>query len=197
MTSFVTHARMLKGFSAVVLVVLMMSHPSTATDLYSVTDLGSLSNDDDVLLKTFGSGLVDGCRDGATGLNDRGQVVGNYSETAPDSGEIGTRGFLWTNGQMVDIRSPYPHFDFHELWTAGINNKGHIAANVSLRCTAALSIPGPPLFFSSPGVFTDLSAKVPAQNWVGAEASAINNRDQMVGMLSMFSVSEGGPAQAF
>jgi probable HAF family extracellular repeat protein len=160
-----------------------MSYPAPAADVYSVTDLGSLSS---AGLEFLSSGFLV-CGNGAIGLNNRGQVVGNYAEAGlASNGEIGTRGFLWSNGQMVDIGSPNPHFSFQELWTAGINDKGHIAANLSFRCTASIPIPGPPVFFSSPGVFVDLSVKLPQQNWVGAEASGINDRDQIVGTFIGF-----------
>jgi probable HAF family extracellular repeat protein len=183
------HARQSRVFWPMVLVMALMSYHSTAANLYSVSDLGTLSNDNNFDFEICGAG--------ATGLNDRGQVVGNYTETELFTGETGTRGFLWANGQMNDIGSPNPHFAFQEILTAGINNKGHIAAYLSLRCTAALHVPGPPVFFSSPGVFTDLSVRLPQQNWVGAVASGINDRDQIVGTFSGFFHQPQEPDLAF
>jgi probable HAF family extracellular repeat protein len=95
---------------AVVAAVLMGTGPATGQPAspgqqYSITDLGTLPS---------------GNESGATGINNRGQVVG-YSGTAS-----GSHAFLWQDGKMTDLGT-LPGGDFS--MANDINDRGQVVGS--------------------------------------------------------------------
>lgn len=78
--------RVVHAVAAVILlsIVLLVSGPAFAETRYRITDLGDLPGGDDFSV--------------AAGISESGLVVG-WS-----SAETGTRGFLWDDGELIDLR---------------------------------------------------------------------------------------------
>ena len=121
-----------------------------------ITDLGTLEGSIDSL---------------ATGINNKGQVIG-YADTVSQ-----THAFLWQNGQMTDLGLLA---DSSLSAANGINNKGQvvgIANKLNLH-----TYPFTHAFLWQNGQLTDLNTLLPAESgWVLAEATAINDKGQIIG----------------
>lgn len=94
------------------LISLAASIPALATVQYTVTDLGALS----------------GGRSWATGINDKGQVVG-YADTDSPGGRSGdNHAFLYSNGVMTDLGT----LGGYSSEAYGINSSGQVVGYADL-----------------------------------------------------------------
>lgn len=133
----------------------------------------------------------------ATGINDKGQVIG----------QCGDRAFLWENGRMRDLgtlRPPYgPDYD---IAPSCINNRGQIVGTLFLYSNGTYIAEERRAFMwsggrlhllmgteSSPFQGTSLS------EFTDSEAAAINDRGEVVGTAGWTSNNIGpeGPRHAF
>jgi probable HAF family extracellular repeat protein len=112
--------------------------------------------------------LPGGSRSTATGINNRGQVVG-FSDVG---GGI-THPFLWQHGRMTDLGSPTDG----SAWAQWINNKGEITGNAAFR-DPTLSAPS---FVWSRGSFTPIA--LPGEP--SMEVHQINDGGQVVGTAAL------------
>jgi uncharacterized membrane protein len=166
----------------------MLSDPSAGAASYWVTDLGTLS--DTVNNNTCGAE--------PTGINNQDQVVGNYAiSLGTGNPYFGAHGFLWDNAKLSQLGASYAS-QFPQLTVTGINNRGHIIANVGEPCVPLIG--GAifrQLFFGDKQTITDLAVKLPAQNWVGARLSGINDNDRIVRTLGYYVLGSPPPLEAF
>ena len=110
-----------------------------------------------VIRPIAGSGIA------ASGINDRGQVVGTTSVVEDTGQYVPAHGFLWQRGRMTDLGANF------QPWA--INNKGHILARVYTPENAARFV------LWRDGVVTDIGN-------LGGDfvfAMALNDRDEVVG----------------
>lgn len=124
-----------------------------AASHYSITDLGTLG----------------GLESGATGINNRGQVVGSSSIAISPLNKNDTEelhAFLYSNGRMIDLGT----LGGPSSIANGINNKGQVVGNSQTSCTYHA-------FLYSDGQMKDIGT-------LGGEfafANAINDAGQVVG----------------
>jgi probable HAF family extracellular repeat protein len=102
----------------------------------------------------------------ATGLNNRGEVVGSWS------GEVGQHGFYWRDGRLVDLNDQvYPNAGYVEA--SGINDRSQI---VGIYSDAVVE--GFHAFVLERGRMRDVEGPPGAQH---VFASFINDRGQILG----------------
>jgi uncharacterized membrane protein len=112
-----------------------------------------------------------GVSSGATGINDRGQVIGNWT-TAKNQG----RGVIWHRGIPRDIGiAPGNTYTYY----IAINNAGYTVARVGA---------GRSYLRSPQGAFRDLGY-LPATDPI-TDAQAVNNRNQVAGATGPLSFPE-------
>lgn len=114
----------------------------------------------------------------ATGVNERGQVVGDYRDAA---GRF--HGFIWDDGQFVTFDVPFPNASGTAL--TAINNGGQIVGFYS--DTAGQAHP----FLYDNGVLTPLEFP----NAQFTSVSDINERGQIAGTYTLDAVN--GPSHGF
>ena len=137
------------AFYALQLLLLM---PLSAAQIFSVTDLGTLGGD----------------YSGATGINERGEVVG-YSDIADHSA---VHAFVWTrHGGMQDLNPP----EITQSLATGINDLGHVVG--------VATFPVGPDHFQSHAVLWTKQKGIKDLGILGNTSTAfgINDRDQVVG----------------
>ena len=106
-------------------------------------------------------GTLGGLFSAATGINDRGQVVG-YSQTADGQDHA----FLWQDGRMTDLG-----YDFGPVTAFQINNRGQISG-------AMATATGIHAFLLSHGTLTNLGALAGGYS----AATGINDHSWIVGI---------------
>jgi uncharacterized membrane protein len=126
--------------------------------------------------------------------------VGNYFVDPDPTAEYGgwTHGFLWNDGEMTEVASSL--VGSQKLSVAGINNRGHIVANISAGC-----LPGigdayfQQLFLGQGSTIIQMSTKMPSRKWLGAALSGINDNDKIVGTFADHSppTANEPPTEAF
>lgn len=147
----------------------------------------------------------------ATGLNDKGQVIGTLillGRQILDRG-YATHLFLWKEGQMRDLgtlKSPYG--EDYQIQGSGINNRGQIVGTLFTDFEGAYSGERRVAFIWSGGGLRFLTGKpvLPFQGTgtslselTDSEAAAINDRGEVVGTAGWTSDNPGphGPRHAF
>jgi probable HAF family extracellular repeat protein len=132
-------------------------------------------------------GTLGGSTATATSINDAGQVVG-FSLMTNNSG---TRAFLYSGGKMTDIGSlGGPGYGSS---ASGINNAGQVVGQSEVKGTNG-TLPQEHAFLFINGQMTDLNSLLPANSgWILDNASAINNKGQIVGSMH----KAGGPETPF
>ncbi|MDB5748992.1 MAG: hypothetical protein JWP72_3840 [Massilia sp.] len=106
----------------------------------------------------------------ALAINDHDQVVG-YAGYAPVGGELYPRGaFLWDDGKLLD---PGPLTGSLNSYVTGINNLSQVVGWSG-------DFPAQRAFLYENGALLDLNTLIdPASGWVLAEATAINDLQQI------------------
>jgi uncharacterized membrane protein len=107
----------------------------------------------------------------ATGINDQGQIVGNYLDSKGEG-----HGFILDRGVFSSVDVPFP--GAHDTNTSGINNRGEIVGTYN-SVTPGLYIQG---FVFEQGVFSHLDTP-PASITNGTFVNGINDRGQIVGCV--------------
>ncbi len=152
------------------LVILAMTFGNVAGAIgaveYSVINLDTLG----------GTGSI------AEGLNDSGQVVGDYENAQ------GTHGFIYSNGSMTDLGALPAPFNTYTV-AVGVSATGQVVGTA--LSFADSSIPNRAFTYSN-GSISDLGTLDPPYNGA-AQATAINASGQVVG----FSTAADGAPHAF
>jgi probable HAF family extracellular repeat protein len=121
---------------------------------------------------------LNGSNSGANGINDSGQVVGQYGTGSTQ------HAFLYSNGTMTGL--PEPGFTGPNGCVAdAINNTGQIAG------TCGDSIGQAHLVLWRGGAVTDLGTLGPPGTWSFTQAVAINNNGQIAGTVFSGGTTEG------
>ena len=109
---------------------------------------------------------------GFTGINNEGQIVGQYTD------RTGEYGLLYSGGSFTQIDGPHPA-DYINTSITGINNGGQIVGYTANSSDPASGVTG---FLDNNGVFTTI-------NFPGArstEPAGINDAGQIIGTYSTF-----------
>jgi probable HAF family extracellular repeat protein len=126
---------------------------------------------------TFATFDVHGAlRTEAYGINDGGQIVGNYQDAS-----AGIHSFLYTAGIFTSLDVPVP--GALATWAQGINNRGQIVGYYEDQNGGMHG------FLYDQGVFTSLDVPLPGA--VSTVAFGINNRGQIVGSYIVGSTYHG------
>src|SRR6516164_4323108 len=121
---------------------------------------------------------LNGSDSGANGINDSGQVVGQYGTTSTQ------HAFLYSNGTMTGL--PEPSFTGPNGCLAdAINNTGQIAG------TCGDSIGQAHLVLWRGGAVTDLGTLGPPGTWSFTQAVAVNSNGQIAGAVFTGGADEG------
>jgi len=146
-----------------------------------MTDLGTVGGGDFSVGSAVNLGQqapLNGSNSGANGINDSGQVVGQYGTNSTQ------HAFLYANGTMTGL--PEPSFTGGSGCVAdAINNTGQIAG------TCADSIGQAHLVLWRGGTVTDLGTLGPPGTWSFTQAVAINNNGQIAGTVFSGGTTEG------
>jgi probable HAF family extracellular repeat protein len=122
-------------------------------------------------MKDLGSLQGSGGTSVANDINDLGEIVGQ-SSTASGA----TRGFLWRNGAMTELR---PFADDTDSEALAINNDGDV---IGLSYQRACSTCQRRAVIWRNGVAADLNAAIPpSSDWVLTEAVDIDNEGRVIG----------------
>ncbi len=120
----------------------------------------------------------------ATGINDKGQVIGQFTTWDSKKQADVYHGFLWTNGRLLDLGAlPASPEGYPYSVARGINNAGAVVGESNGRA-----------FLFSNGKLVDLNSLIPAEShWTLLNATAINNNGQIIGL----GVNPSGAGHAF
>lgn len=121
--------------------------------------------------------LSEGLGSQAQGINDSGRIVGSANVRSAD-GSVVTHAFLWKLGRMSDLGA-LPGWAGSAA--SAINNSGQIVGELHPTMKGS-NPPATHAFLWQRGQMADLNDLIPAgSGWILFEASAINNRGDIVG----------------
>ena len=141
-------------------------------------------------------GSLGGHQVAAFGINDRGQIVGNSTNTTPDPycffGTVQNRMFLWENGQMRDIGTLGGNCAGPGI--VPINDRGQVVGN-STTTSSANPLTGFPT--TDPFLWEEETGMRDLGTLGGGfgTASAMNSRGQIIGQSSI--ASDPGACNGF
>jgi probable HAF family extracellular repeat protein len=108
----------------------------------------------------------------AFGINDAGQIVGNYITASRKAMAI-EQGFLFSGSTYTNLQVPVPGYSYDQTWASGINNSGQIVGYYQpSQFSSAYSG-----FVLNQGAYTTLT--VPGRS--STQAIGINNLGQIIG----------------
>jgi probable HAF family extracellular repeat protein len=127
-------------------------------------------------------GALGGVESIAYAINNRAQVVGEFTSVDPNGNGI-THAFLWDDGEMRDLGTVSGDTDSQAF---ALNNEGQIVGSSGLGFLEVFNALH--AFLWENGVISDLNALIPANPDVQLfQASGINARGQIVALAFQFS----------
>lgn len=111
--------------------------------------------------------------DDARDVNNSNVVVGGRTIRDWWSGSYYQRGYVWTNGQLTELRAPVAseHLFDGQTWAAAINDRGDVAVNIGqARFARPQSVRDAAAYVWRDGGYTSIPRPDPAcQGWIGED----------------------------